>query len=213
MQIDKNIPFFSNTPDDTHCFQACLKMILKYFYPEEEYSWEELDRVTAKKEGMWTWSMAGLMWLQDKGLEVKNIEVFDYEKFAKLGGQYLVEDFGEEVGGEQIKHCDIEQEKNIAQEFIKKIKTEKVVPEIKDLKELLLQDHIIICSVNSRCLSEETGYTGHLVVIKGFSDQGLILHDPGLPPLPNRLVDFDLFEKSWAYPSDKAKNIMAFKIK
>jgi len=48
------VPFYPNTEDNTHCLQACLKMVLKYFIQEKEYSYEDLDRVTAKVPGLWT---------------------------------------------------------------------------------------------------------------------------------------------------------------
>ena len=41
----KKIPFYPN-PDNTHCFQAVIKMILKYYFPKEEYSWKELEKLT-----------------------------------------------------------------------------------------------------------------------------------------------------------------------
>jgi len=47
----KKIPFYPN-PDNTHCFQAVIKMILKYYFPKEEYSWKELEKLTGKKEGV-----------------------------------------------------------------------------------------------------------------------------------------------------------------
>jgi hypothetical protein len=49
------VPFFANTPDDTHCFQAVIRGILKYFLPDRKFSWEELDRMSAQKPGMATW--------------------------------------------------------------------------------------------------------------------------------------------------------------
>ncbi|MEK7102513.1 MAG: papain-like cysteine protease family protein, partial [Patescibacteria group bacterium] len=56
-----------------------------------------------------------------------------------------------------------------------------------------------------------SGYTGHFVVITGFGKNHFTLHDPGLPPLRNRKVSLGRFEKAWAYPNKRAKNIMAFR--
>lgn len=214
MKIDKNIPFFSNTSDNTHCFQACLKMILKYYFPKEEYSWEELDKISAKVEGLWTWPMAGLVWLNDKGLEIKNIEIFDYDSFISNGRNYLIEEFGKEVGEAQIKNSNIEQEINISKEFLKKIKTEKRIPDVEDLIELIKNDYAIICNVNAIMLNNKEGYSGHFVLIKGIDDRNFIINDPGgAPGYENRLVDFELFHKAWAYPNERAKGIMAFRLR
>ena len=89
-----DIPFYSNTEDDTHCFQAVIKMVLKFFWPDKEFTWAELDKITAKVEGLWTWQMAGLLWLDANGFEVKDIEAFDYDQFIKKGGDYHGNVFG-----------------------------------------------------------------------------------------------------------------------
>ncbi|EKE18672.1 MAG: hypothetical protein ACD_9C00265G0003 [uncultured bacterium] len=213
MKIDNNVPFYSNTPDDTHCFQAALKMILKYFQSEKDFSWEELEKMTAKVEGLWTWATAGVLWMQKNGFDVKNIESFDYHLFIEKGGEYLVEEFGEEMGVAQIKNSDISQEQKLAKEYLENIIVKKRVPIINDLKKFLEDGYLIICNVNSQALNQNIGYCGHSIVIKGIEDDKLIIHDPGLPPLENRHVSFDVFESAWAYPNEKAKNIIAFKLK
>ena len=213
MKIDYPVPFYKNTPDDTHCFQAVLKMILKYFWPEEEYTWKELEKITAKVEGLWTWPSAGLIWLQEKGLEIKNIELFDYEKFIQQGGAYLIEEYGEDVGNVQIRNSDIAQEIELAKKFIKVIDIKKEIPKEEDIKKFLTKGYLVGANINSALLNKKEGYAGHFVMVKGFNNKGFIIHDPGLPGLENRKVEYGLFEKAWAYPNKKAKNIMAFKLK
>jgi len=210
--MDYEIPFYGNTPDNTHCFQAALKMIFKHFWPDRDYSWEELEKITAKKEGLWTWPMAGLVWMSTQNVEIKNIEVFDYERFIQDGSKYLVDEFGQEVADIQIAHSDIEQEQRLSAEFLKRVKVTKTIPTIEDIKKLLMNGYVLICPINSRQLNQKPGYSGHTVVVKGFDDSSLTINDPGLPPLENRKVSFDEFERAWAYPNDRAKNIMAFKL-
>jgi hypothetical protein len=213
MKSYKEIPFYSNTPDDLHCFQAALKMILKYFWPNKYYTWGELDKMTAKIEELWTWPTAGLIWLKEKGLGVKVIDNFDDEKFIQLGEQYLIEEYGEEVSNEQIKHSDINQEIKLTKKFVKMIEKERKIPEIDDIKKLMLDDYIVVVNINSRTLNQRSGYAGHFIIIKGFNEKGFIVNDPGLPGRENFKVDFEFFEKTWAYPNEKAKSIMAFKLK
>lgn len=211
--LDYKVLFYSNTDDDTHCFQAALKMVLRFFWPERDFSWQELEKITAKVEGLWTWPTASLLWLQENGFEVKNIEVFDHGRFASEGGKYLVNFFGKEVGEIQIEHSDINQEMAYAKEFIKKIQPIVKIPTIHDIRQLLEDGYLVVCNVNSHALNNEAGYAGHFVVVKGFDNNTLIIHDPGLPPAENRKVDFAAFERSWAYPNEDAKNIMAFRLK
>lgn len=78
---------------------------------------------------------------------------------------------------------------------------------------MIKEDYLIMVNLNADALDGESGYSGHFVVIKGFNDKGFILNDPGLPGRENHKVSFDSFDKAWAYPNEKAKNIIAFKLK
>jgi len=51
------------------------------------------------------------------------------------------------------------------------------------------------------------------VLLTSFTDEGFILHDPGLPPLKNREVAFGDYERAWAYPDKQAKNYIAIRKK
>jgi hypothetical protein len=199
------IPFYSNTPDDTHCFQAVMKSILKYYFPEREYSWEELDKITNKAPGKWTWPMAGLMYLKQLGLEVKNVELFDYEEFYKRGGEYLIEQWGEEAGRASIEHGD-PNDHLMAKDFAASGITENRPATFDELQKLFRQGYILVCWVNSYTLDNESGYAGHFVIITDISDDYVILHDSGLPPIPNRKVDRATFEKAW-----EKRNYMAIR--
>lgn len=206
------VPFYSNTPDDTHCFQAVIRMVLKYFLPDQKYSWKQLEKMTAKKKGLWTWSMQGLMNLKKIGFDVVNMEDFDYKRFSKEGGKYLIERLGKEVGKAQIKHSDISQEMRIAKKFIKVFGEKTVLPTISDIKKFLKKGYLVGCNVNSKVLDGKKGYVGHFVLVFGFDEKNLYLHDPGLPPRKNRKVPIKRFIKAWAYPSTREKNLRAFKI-
>lgn len=75
-----DVPFYSN-PDDTHCFQACLRSVLKYFRPSEEYNWDALDELSGKRPGKWTWPLYSIGQLYTAGFEAEVIEDFDYQQF------------------------------------------------------------------------------------------------------------------------------------
>lgn len=207
--VDLEIPFFPNTSDNTHCFQAGVKMILKYFKPESNFSWPKLDRLTAKKKGLWTWPIAAMIWFSKNGFEVKDIEVFDYEKFAKQGEKYLIEFYGPEVARVQVKHSFLPQETKLASKLSDSVVVENRLPEIRDIKSLLDDGFAVFANVNSQKLVKKPGYSGHFVVIKGYNKTKLIVHDPGLPGRPNLEVEEKLFTKAWAFPNSKAKNLTA----
>lgn len=209
----KKIPFYSNTPDDTHCFQASLRMILKYFLPEREFTWKQLEKMTAKKPDLWTWQLAGILWMQENGFDVRNREVFDYHRFIHEGDEYLLREFGKEVGSAQIKNSDIKQERSLSKKFVQSVAIEKEVPAIADMQRLFQEGFLMIININSSVLNKKPGYTGHSVVITGFSESTITFHDPGLPPMPNRSVPTALFETAWGYQNENAKTLVAFRPK
>ena len=85
MTIIKPVPFFPNTTDDTHCLQAVLKMVLKYFQPEKNFSFDELDVLSDKVPGKWTWATRALINLHKMGYKLVNMEDFDYQSFSQNG--------------------------------------------------------------------------------------------------------------------------------
>lgn len=85
--------------------------------PKRDYSFRELDKLTAKVKGLWTWPTQGLINLYKTGFSIIDIDDFDIEEFVKNGGKYLTKKYGKEVGKAQIINSNIEQEKN----FIKSI--------------------------------------------------------------------------------------------
>ncbi len=212
MNIILKVPFYSNTPDNIHCVQACMKMVLEYFSPDKKLSFEEWDKISCHKEGLWTWSMASLIWFKKNNFEVINIEAFEYEHFSNEGEKYIIDFFGEEVGQSQIRHSDIQQEIIISRDFIKEIESEIRVPNIQDIRSLLKNGFVVVCSINANALDDLEGYSGHSIVVKGCTDSGLIIQDPGLPPRQDYEVCDAQFYKSWAYPDEKAPNLTAFKL-
>ncbi len=208
MSTKLHVPFFSNTPDNFHCFQAALRMVLAYHVPTRTYDWEELDRLTAHTAN-YTWPSAGLLYCASIGLEVFVIDDTDYKRFSSEGYDYLLEQLGREVAEDQRKNSDLAQEMRYAKELISSIPIEKRIPSRRDLHERLATGALVISNVNSRALEGQEGYAGHFVVVIGVDDDGVWLHDPGLPPLENRFVSWDRFHRAWSYPNPQARNIMA----
>jgi len=207
-----DIPFYANTPDDTHCFQAALKMVLKYFLPQQEFNFEQLDKMTAKVEGKWTWQMAGLLWMKKNGFDVLDFENFNYTEFINRGGDFLLEEYGEDIGRIMIDNSIISQEFEYAKQLLQEISIQTGKISIQDIERVLQKKYVPICLINAQALNGKKGYVGHFVVVKGIENNNLILQDPGLPPIENRKVSFEDFGKAWAYPTEKEKNIIAFKL-
>lgn len=210
--IIENVPFYPNLPDDTHCFQAVLKMVLKYYLPDVNYSFTQLDKLSDKVEGMWTWATRALINLHQMGFQIVNMENFDYQEFSKSGERYLLQKFGKEMAEEQTKHSDINKEMIDAKEFVKIFGNNFVLPEIANIKKLIDQSYLVGCNVNAKALNKLPGYEGHSILVFGYDKDYLYLHDPGSPPQPKRQVSFSDFTNAWAYPTHENQNLTAFKL-
>lgn len=180
-------------------------MLLKYYLPERDFTWQELDAISAKVDGLWTWPTAAMLWLAENGFIVRSVEAFSYEDFIRDGRQYLLDYFGQKVGQEQIDHSDIDQEIIIAQSFVQKLQTERRIPEISDLEQCLDSGQLLCCNVNSRVLKNKEGYSGHFILVIGYDKDTLIIHDPGPSPSQDWVVPKELFARAWAYPDNRAK--------
>mgnify|MGYP001582557982 CR=1 FL=1 len=207
-EVHLSVPFFSNTPDNYHCFQAALRIVLAYYLPDREYNWQELDEITAHTAD-YTWPLAGLLHCVESGLKVENIEPFDYQRFMIEGYSYLEELLGREVADIQKAHSNLEQERKLAAEFVQKVDVEKRVPLIEDIQSALMERRLVICNINARVFQQLAGYTGHFVVVIGGNTDGIWLHDPGLPPVKDRFTSWGEFDRAWSYPDENARNIMA----
>ena len=210
MHIDYDVPFASNTPDDAHCAQATLNMIVRYFEPSRSLSWAQLDEATDKRAAT-TWRMAGLLWLTQQGYDVHVIDTLDYAAWARDGNAYLHEYYGPDVAQWQIETSDIEAERERARTFATRNMSEQRAPTQADIERYLEAGYLVQVTVNTRRLNGLPGYWGHAVLVKGFDANNFIVHDPGLPPAPNRTVTRPDFEAAWADPSANAKHLSAIR--
>ncbi len=213
MGVNINVPFVPNSSDNLHCLQAVYRMIANCSLPNLDITSEEWDEITGFENGKGTWASAGLLWFSEQGFKVEHWSLFDYPKFVRKGGDYLIEVSGSEVGQWQIEHTNMPLEQKRAEQLLKRVDVHQQEPTIPLIKEFLDNSYLIHALVNSHKLNGKSGYFGHAVVVKGYDDNGFIMHDPGLPPLPDRRVTFKDFESAWAYPNKESKEMDAIKLK
>jgi hypothetical protein len=210
----KRMHFYPNSKRDrTRCFQASIRMILKYFFPKKDFSYKTLDVLTHKVKGKWTWPMDGVLALQSMGLTVLKIGIFDYTAFAKDPEHYLAAYYNNPlVLHEQIIHSDIAHEQKSAAEFAKRVTIQKQVPTYDDLIQALKDRYLLLLNVNSRLLNRKKGYVGHFVVVYRITPYTVWMQDPGLPAHKNRRVSRRMFEQAWEYPNKHTKGLLGFRL-
>lgn len=233
--INYTVPFMGNTSDDMHCLQASYAMIRQYFDPDLEINWAEWCTLTGyvvntrkwtseetawfveygynpEKVGTGTWSNAGLMWFHQNGYDVAHIGLFDYAEFARSGAKYILQVLGDTVGRWDAAFIpDMEAEKDRTRRFCELGIWQKRTPTIDDIYTYLSAGYLIKCVVNLNALNGKPGYLGHAVVVKGYTDTELILHDPGLPAQADRHVKIMDFQHAWGSASPYSLKLDAIK--
>lgn len=201
--INNEVPFFYDDYDGwTCCYQTVLKMILKYFIPEKNYSWEDLFNLTNKKDGRWSWPFYSYISMNMLGFKLKIISLFDYEEFSKNGLNYLEQNYGSEFAKQQKNHSDIELEIEHISNFKNIVEIENRQPQIYDIKKLLSEGYILECIIDFN----------HSILVYGFKNNTLFIHNPCGPQGESMEQNVDVFYQEWAYPNDNAKSITAFKL-
>ena len=203
------VPFISNTAEDKQCLQAAYGMIRNYFEPDLEMSWDEWSAITGYLPGKGTWSMAGLLWFKERGYSVIHIADFDYAALATEGEKYLIKLHGEELAQWEINNMDMATERTRATLFQASNISINRKPKFSDIKAYLDKGYLVKCQVNLNALNEIPGYTGHAVVVTGYTSSGLIIHDPGLPARPDRYVGSERFIEAWINPETQSAKMDA----
>lgn len=205
-----NVPFFANRKDNTHCVQATLKMVLKYFLPERNFSWKELDRLSKYKKGLGTWYVPALIGFIEMGFKIVNIESFDYKKFYQEGDEYIRKHDSPEIADWCLNHSNVRYVKNDIPKFLKVINTQNRFAKISDIINLLNKGYLVACDINGNVLDGKNEYEGHSVLIIGYNQNNFILHEPGLPGHPNLKVSRKIFRKAWSKKYGSGPNLTAF---
>lgn len=189
--------FYSNLPDNNHCLQAVVMMVLNSLVGET--TWDEVNRITDYEEGLYSWTPRAAVALDQKIKGVKLISKLDYGTFAKHGESYLRQFMSPEWFELQSFHASeaFKREQQAAIDCVSQNLFEHLLTITqKDIYEWL-KDHLLIALVNSKVLKEEPGAAGHLVVVYTEENEKIFLHDPGLPPHPSWAVPVDRFMKSF----------------
>ena len=210
-----NIPFYSNLKDDTHCFQACLKMLLKHTFPKRNNSFKYLDEATFHIRGRWTWNSGAILFLSKLGFSIINIENFDYKQFVEFGNDYLKMIWPKHVFDKQKEYSDFNQERKLAKKLIKNksIKHYRRWVIMKDIENLFKKGYLIMTSVNLCVMKGKKGYANHLVLITDLDSKNITFHDPGLPPFKDKKVTKKIFKKAMTSPYKESASLIAVKLK
>lgn len=192
-------PFVGNSDDDMHCVNAVYRMLLKHYF-HEDVTWEAIDRITKATPGKGTWTVLGDIWLANKGLTVTNIEPVDYAELYRKGTGYLADVFGQQTSDYYLNRSNIAEIIPDIPEFLRVVRHETRRVTIGEITSLVKTGHLVAATVNSAVLNNTQGFALHLVLLYDCNGTHFTLHDPGLPPLPSRMITTEEFQNCFYYP-------------
>jgi len=186
-----------------------LKSIFSITNPEQEFSWDDLEKLTDYLPGHGAWVYAELLTLNGYGLNTKLITGFNIKRFIKEGFSYIEDEFGKDIADYEREHPhNFKKIKRQMQESLDKELVINRTGKTRDIKDFIDEGWYVMLLVNSKALNSKSGYTGHRVLVFGYDDKGVIMHDPGPNNGgPDAHVSWERLQKAWP----KAKELIAVK--
>lgn len=194
-RIVYDIKFYPNHPDGMHCSQAVFRSLFHYFFGEE-LSWEQIDKMTKTVPGKGSWTMAAEIELARRGVEVINIEPFDYARFSGEGVAYLKSKFSTNTVNYYLEKSNLLSVQGDIPKFLRMVQHETRRARVCDIDSMLDKGYLIGAEINARILNNKPGFSLHYVLLQGRENNTYMINDPGGgsdPPMENRKVSKDDF--------------------
>jgi len=188
-QLD--IPYFKQKGPS--CIQSQMRMALEYFYPEREYSQEELDERTGRQPREWTWFHQALPVLVEEGLDV---EYYSMSPYFELNPQYSLEFYGPEVG-KVVNQVTNWEEFNKNLDYLRD--NPRYHPEQlpwPKVEEFFRKGYVMLMIIDYNVVRGAPGsYAGHGVTITYINQTHVKYHNSNLGP--NQVAEKEDFIASW----------------
>jgi hypothetical protein len=184
----RQVPFYANRADDLSCRVASTKSILEYF-SGQKYAWKEVDDIIGYRPNRPAWTVKLWAYLAAHGYDVRMVEAFDYERYAREGEAYLATFLKPDELAWQLKHTNILEIQPLLPAFLESVQPERRSPTLKDIDAMLQDGYLVTVQLNSNALNNKPGYVAHVVTVYDKDGADYIAHDPGLPPRPARHIE------------------------
>ncbi len=192
-----SVPFYENDSDGKQCMQVTMRSVIKHFF-NRNISLAELDKLTGRKEGFWTWTHQIVPVLYDLGLKVKNYGASDLRPFLE-GEPYIRRTYGKDAE-KMLKFTDMTVMLSTLKKMLKYDLFEKRVLQFSELEDHIKQGHVPLLLIdNNKITGKDDLYQGHFVILTGFDEEYVYYHDSGPKhPEPNRKVLKSVFIDAWS---------------
>lgn len=193
-----DVPFVEN-PND-RCMPSTIGMVLRYFMPEKQWTFDDFAKLTGYAQGKGTWSAESMINLSRMGFETRWIEDFNHQAFIEDPKGYLRTILDPESFKWQVENSDLELEALRIKGYLDSGNViEERTGTRDDIKQFLDDGWLVRLEVNANTLADKEGYEGHSVLVIGYDDIDAVIHNPdgANGNKPSQKVHWDLLEKAW----------------
>ena len=189
------IPFYENNGDGNQCMQVGMKCVLKYFL-DKDFPLIELDKLTGRKENLWTYTSQIVSVLYDLGLDLKFYSKEDLEPFLE-GEPFIRKHFGKDAD-KILKFTDVPTVVKATEKLLNYNIFEKRILPIDEIQEHLKKGNVPMVLIDyNKIIRKNDLYQGHFVVITGFDEEHIYFHESGPTNAgPNKKVKKEFFEEA-----------------
>jgi len=181
-----DIPYFQQS-ESGNCVQTNMKMVLKYFHQDKDFSFEYLDNITGRTEGKWTWPAQALKPLVDNCLDTYFCSITPYENITP---DFLTIHYGEADGNKMIQQTNWDVLPDAIDYLLASGRYEHKNTTFEELENEFMKGSVIIVTLRF-----------HQVTITGINETHVLVHDPASRPF--RVYLKESFKDIWySSPSD-----------
>jgi len=176
--------------------QVAMQSALKHFL-DKEVSLEELDRLTGRETGLWTWTSRIIPVLHDFGLKVKFYSKLDLEPFLQ-GEPFIRKQYGKDAD-KILKFSNLPVVMRAIKRVLRQGLFEKRKLPFAEIESHIEQGRLPLMLIDhNKLVGKEGLYQGHFVIVTGFDSQSIFYHEPGPKnPEANKKVPKPVFIEAW----------------
>lgn len=206
----KKVPYERNRGNS--CALSCYTMVARYLFPDAKVSFDDLAKIAGFRVGYVVWGFPVWQWMIDRGAEIVDYDVVDYEAWAREG----LEGYQKSVSAEHFGYVagqtfDIEKDTQNLQKLFGDSAFSFVRKKV-DWSDLVGEyEKPGICEVTLDAAVLDDGRGGgemslHRVVLLGMEDGEVVFHDPNMAGTgAYRRVPTELFREAFLAVPDGAE--------
>ncbi len=190
-----NVPFIKSRWFE--CGQACVAMMIKYYYSDFKPNFDEFNKIVKHRKGKFTFPLQNALLLNHYGIKAKCFCTDDY-KTTKEDPNIFKKWYGKEYK-QQIIFVDIKGYNWMCLEAKKKNLFKKRKTSLDDIIIFFKKGYLVCFVIDWKTLKDEKGdYEGHFVLLTGIKGNKIFIHDPDKGA--NIKYDRKVIEKAYNHP-------------